>query len=73
MPGVFTNYAHNAFSFNDLAFNANLLYRGSDFHRLGPSLLIAVRDPAPCQIVWRQFNFYNVSGQYLDEMHPHLP
>jgi hypothetical protein len=69
---VLAQDTHGSLAPNDLAFDANLLYRGSDFHRLRPSLLYTVRDPASGQIVWGQFNRHLVSRQYLDEMHPHF-
>ena len=71
---VLAQDTYGSLAANDLAFQANLLHRGSDFHRLRPSsLLHAIRDPAPAQIVRGQFNGDLVSGQNLDKMHPHLP
>ena len=74
MPGVSANDVDHAFSSDNLALVTYLLYRCPHLngYLLG-RLFVSVDYPSTAEIIRGQLNCHFVSGQNLDEVHPHLP
>ena len=78
MLGVLANNHYFAFSLNDFAFLANLLYGWFYFHAVLPFLssrlvlLSTPCDSALCGIVDRHLNGHLVTGQNFDIVHSQL-
>ena len=75
MLGVLADHHDFAFSLNDFALFANLLYGWFNLHFITPTLSLLLCTPGYAsliQVVYRHLNGYAVTGQYSDIVHSQL-
>ena len=75
MLGVFADNHYFAFSLNDFALFANLLYGWFNLHSIIPTLSLLLCTPGYAslvKVVYRHLYSYAVTGQYSDIVHSKL-
>ena len=75
MLGVFADNHYFAFSLNDFALFANLLYGWFNLHIITPTLSLLLCTPSDSslvEVVYRHLNGYAVTGQNSDIIHSEL-
>ena len=75
MLGVLADNHYFAFSLDDFALFANLLYGWFNLHFIIPTLSLLLCTPSDAsfgQVVYRHLNGYAVTGQYSDIVHSKL-
>ena len=76
MLRVFADNHYFAFSLDDLALFADLLYGWFNLHSIIPTLSLLLCTPgyaSLCEVVNRNLNGHAVTGQYSDIVHTELP